>query len=73
MSDPKKTTLDYLNNWRNAQEKISQLEAENTGLWNLWMAAERKLADTEVELDSMKKAYAGGTRRSASFPTGVHE
>ena len=28
MCDPKKTALDYLNNWRNAQEKISQLEAE---------------------------------------------
>ena len=27
MSDPKQTALDYLNNWRDAQTKIAELEA----------------------------------------------
>ena len=28
MSDPKQTALDYLNNWRDAQTKIAELEDE---------------------------------------------
>ena len=32
MSDPKQTTLDYLNNWRNAQVRITKLESENERL-----------------------------------------
>ena len=32
MSDPEKTALDYLNNWRNANARVTELEAENTKL-----------------------------------------
>ena len=45
MSDPKQTALDYLNNWRNAQVRITKLEEENERLRYADIEADKILGD----------------------------
>jgi len=55
-SDPKKTTLDYLNNWRNAQEKIAELE----GTIGLERIAAHKLEAENAKLREQGREFIWG-------------
>ena len=50
MSDPKQTALDYLNNWRNALVRITNLEEENERLREApqWIPVSERLPDGGV-------------------------
>ena len=45
MSETKQTALDYLNNWRNAQVRITKLEEENERLRYADIEADKILGD----------------------------